>query len=384
MHSISIVSGNITSTGFSRSKEDQVNAQSSSSSGGFAVNRQRQDEDNGQRQAAFVTIASDVGGETPEPAPEPVPDHYPFISIFTQKVRANSGTDNLQGQALYQDALVTRGCRPLRVFDSIFDGEEGRGPLARNQGTQNQLSDQQSDSDVNIKHKVGDPLCEPVKEFPKIPPPDPQIIVDDSESTSETNNEQNQFAGQNAEVTPQKILDDGHGAGVTDPAINELDQNQDAAKRTSANHNVEMIVAPGGRHDPLRQGVGPTFMSATNTFAGARSANLQNQGYEQSAAANSGLLREYADNDAVSRQNNDSNTNANNRIAFLYRTNTIAPVNIVADTHAAMAEDLSEQNHSGTQTASSSGPLSRARSQGRTGQDNSQLTRSGMTVFVNA
>ncbi|MDP6116787.1 MAG: hypothetical protein QGF00_12675 [Planctomycetota bacterium] len=373
MHSISVISGSITSTGFSGSRESQNHNQYSVSHGSVAKNNQDQNQRNGQQQAAIVNVDTDIGGNTPDSYESYASfTHLPAIFTSTTHVLGESGTENQQSQGLNQRAIVKENSYP-----GCFPYISRKGPLAKNQGDQDQASDQQSDSDVNINTKIGDPIeiCAPV---PPRDVSDPEVIVDDSISRSGTGNFQEQWADQHAEVKPQHIL----RRQPRDPAINELDQNQDANKRTNARNNTSISVGPGGRHDPYRIGVGPTSIFASRTLAEGRSVNRQNQGYNQAAVANSGYANEYADNSAKSAQNNDSDTASDNKLSILYRTNQPSPLYTEAYQHASLAEDTNEQSEHGQQAAAASGPSNKARNRGAGYQDNSQWTNARMTVNI--
>jgi hypothetical protein len=373
MHSISIISRSITSTGFSGSRESQNHNQHSASYGSIAKNNQGQDQRNGQQQAALVNINTDIGGNTPDSYDSYSSfTHLPSIFSSTTNVLGDSGTENQQSQGLNQRAVVKENSYP-----GSFPYVSHRGPLAKNQGSQDQGSDQQSDSDVNINTKIGDPIviCDPV---PHPDVSDPEVIVDDIISRSGTGNFQEQWADQDAEVKPQHIL----RRQPKDPAINELEQDQDANKRTNARNNTSISVGPGGRHDPYGIGVGPTSIFASRTLAEGRSVNRQNQGYNQAAVANSGYSNEYADNSARSAQNNDSDTASDNKLSILYRTNQPSPLYAEVYQHASIAEDTSEQSEHSQQAAAATGPSNKARNRGAGYQDNSQWTNARMTVNI--
>ncbi|MDA1138794.1 MAG: hypothetical protein O3B01_09450 [Planctomycetota bacterium] len=373
MHSISVISGNISSTGFSGSRESQNHNQHSVSYGSIANNNQDQSQRNGQQQATIVDINTDIGGNTPHSySSYPSFTHLPSIFSSTTQVLGESGTENQQSQGLNQSAIVKENSYP-----GSFPYVSHLGPLAKNQGSQDQGSDQQSDSDVNINTKIGDPIeiCDPVP-YPDVS--DPKVIVDESISRSGTGNFQEQWADQNAEVKPQHIL----RREPKDPAINELAQTQDAKKGTNARNNTSISVGPGGRHDPYSIGVGPTGIYASRTLAEGRSINNQSQGYNQAAVANSGYSNEYADNSATSAQTNNSDTASDNKIGILYRTNQPSPLYTEVYQHASLAEDTSEQSEHGQQAAAASGPSNKARNRGAGYQDNSQWTNARMTVNI--
>jgi hypothetical protein len=384
MHSISVISGNITSTGFAQSREIQANSQASSSRGGIALNSQGQDEVNGQAQAAAANIDTVIGGSTPDPSETPYDlqtYHYPSILAKTTKVTAQAGTDNAQGQGLLQNALVKSNWVSGPNCDPIIFPPSGGAPLAKNEGTQNQVSDQTSDSDVNVGTTIGDPKAECPPTPAPVPDPDPVVIVDETLSQSRTENKQDQCAGQAAEVQPQYTSGSG-GQQNQDPAINELGQNQEASKATNARNTTRIAVAPGGRHDPYRLGVGPTHIQATRTVADAGSENKQSQAYEQTAVASSGYPHDYADNTAGSKQVHESATNADNGVSIYFRTNTIAPLQVDAQFHAALAGDESEQTQNGSQAAAASGRGNRARNRASDTQSNSQVVGSNMRVRI--
>ena len=375
MHEISVITGNITSTSLGASKEVQSNSQASSSRGSLALNQQQQDELNQQAQAAVVDINTDIGGITPDPWPATgpgAPYDLPWIFSKTTQVTAQSMADNQQGQGLFQSALIKEN------YGTAGNASGTAGPLAHNQGLQNQLSDQQSDSDITVKSKIGEAVPEPapVPVNPAIN--DPQVIVDETMSGSQTSNLQEQFGMQAAEVRPQQMSQ----RQPKDPAINELGQNQLASKRTNARNTTAISVAPGGRHDPWRIGVGPTDIQATRTVADAGSQNQQAQGYDQTAVANSGYTNELAENTATSVQEHGSETAADNSVDVVYRTNTVSPLTANVLYHAASAADNSLQTQDGSQASASSGWGSRSRNLGAGMQSNGQLVTSRMSVSI--
>lgn len=381
MSSISVISGNFDSISFAQSRGIQTNSQASSSRGGTAHNVQDQAQVNGQAQAAAADVDTVIGGPTPDPNDTPYDlQTYQYPSIFssTTKVTAQSGADNQQGQALVQDALVKSNWITCADGSRIIFEPAGQAPLALNEGDQSQISDQLSDSDVNINTTIGDPKAECPPQPAPAPDPDPVVIVDETVSASQTSNKQDEIALQSAEVQPQLIT----GRQPQDPAINRLGQLQESRKATNAGNSTQIAVAPGGRHDPFKVGVGPTYIQATRTVADASSVNAQSQAYEQTAVAASGFAHDRAENEAGSAQTHESITHGDNRVGIYFRTNTIAPLEVIADSHAALAGDDSEQTQSGSQAAAANGRGNRALNRAGDSQANTQWVDSNMRVRI--
>jgi len=381
MSSISVISGNFDSISFAQSREIQTNSQASASRGGIAHNVQDQGQVNGQAQAAAADVDTVIGGPTPDPNDTPYDlQTYQYPSIFssTTKVTAQAAAGNEQGQGLMQSALVKSNWITCADGTRIIFEPQGQAPLALNEAGQAQISDQASDSDVNINTTIGDPKAECPPQPAPAPDPDPIVIVDETVSASQTGNKQDQIACQEAEVQPQHITE----RQPKDPAINRLGQLQESRKATNARNNTQIAVAPGGRHDPFKVGVGPTYIQATRTVADAGSTNSQSQAYGQTAVAASGYAYDRAENEAGSVQTHDSTTHGDNRVGIYFRTNTIAPLEVVADSHAALAGDDSEQSQNGSQAAAANGRGNRALNRAGDSQANSQWVDSNMRVRI--